>query len=474
MALFSGSSGGTRRPLGPRPFSGRESSAHAPALRPHGDPRRATAAPFQAIPEFTAPEASVSLATPSEVPVTEPSHVAPTSELAAAHEDTVVQPMPSLAPSVLRVHDIRSEPFGWESPVGEPDPVDDAAQIAAFDAPESMVEAVIEDVAVAAASTAPTEEVVVGSSRADAPEAVSDAMPTPAWVDVVEPEAPVANDDSERVDAYSMEEAGPGLEDMEVSALHDAASLEIVDEDLSAPEHAPIDDWFADDVMHTDSDPAASLWMSDEGSVDIPVYSPWTDLAETVDAPTLETEAIEVAGAAEPTVDAVVDEVCEHLEVVAEAPATVAPADEVVNVAPHDGFMSVEVGADAIMAVAPRDEEIQDAAPESEAAAPELAVTSDVLPDESWWSGPSETAALAMPEPPVAPVLAARHTPPVDGLAALEALVSETQGAERAVEALEAVARMIRSREIVVSVGAGASAESVLASILASLLSHPS
>jgi hypothetical protein len=62
----------------------------------------------------------------------------------------------------------------------------------------------------------------------------------------------------------------------------------------------------------------------------------------------------------------------------------------------------------------------------------------------------------------------------VDGLAALDALVHETQGAERAVEALEAVARMVRSREIVVSVGAGATPESVLASILASLLSHPS
>jgi hypothetical protein len=45
--------------------------------------------------------------------------------------------------------------------------------------------------------------------------------------------------------------------------------------------------------------------------------------------------------------------------------------------------------------------------------------------------------------------------------------------AERAALALEAVARMVRSREIVVSTGAGASAESVLASILASLLSHP-
>lgn len=45
---------------------------------------------------------------------------------------------------------------------------------------------------------------------------------------------------------------------------------------------------------------------------------------------------------------------------------------------------------------------------------------------------------------------------------------------EQVLDALEAVARMVRSREIVVSVGAGASAESVLASILASLLSHPS
>ena len=73
-----------------------------------------------------------------------------------------------------------------------------------------------------------------------------------------------------------------------------------------------------------------------------------------------------------------------------------------------------------------------------------------------------------------APALTSLAAAPVDSASDLDALVRETAGAERAIEVLEAVARLVRSREIVVTVGAGASAGSVLASILASLLRESS
>ncbi|MCC6319553.1 MAG: hypothetical protein IT361_17920 [Gemmatimonadaceae bacterium] len=95
-------------------------------------------------------------------------------------------------------------------------------------------------------------------------------------------------------------------------------------------------------------------------------------------------------------------------------------------------------------------------------------------PDESWWPAPPDANAPARAANIPSYPEGVPRSAAMDGLAGLEALVQETQGAERAVMVLEAVARMIRSREIVVSVGAGATAEAVLASILASLLSHPS
>ncbi|MBC7894623.1 MAG: hypothetical protein H7066_04375 [Cytophagaceae bacterium] len=404
MALFSGSSSGNRRPLGARPFSGRESSALAPALHPHGDTRRATAAPFQAIAESHAVDVSVSLATPSALPVTSAVEVEPTAEF-APREAPLSNEMPVMAPSVLRVDDIRSEPFGWGS-VTDMEPVTEPEPVAAFEVTEAVAEPVIE-----AAVEAP--------ELAAEPTVVAEALAAEVTADS-DDEAPIAFADE--------------------SAWHDAASLEPLEVEAATSEESPVSGWFANEAMHTGDEPEAS-WAGDDVSVaDIPVSAPWTDLAETVEAPTLETEAID------------------ETEVEDAVAAIVQVPDEPVEVVEAVAIIAFDVDATEMTAG-------------SEAITSDDAAMGETVPDESWWSAPVESVAPVALEADVAP---APRTPPVDGLAALEALVHETQGAERAVEALEAVARMIRSREIVVSVGAGASAESVLASILASLLSHPS
>ena len=106
-----------------------------------------------------------------------------------------------------------------------------------------------------------------------------------------------------------------------------------------------------------------------------------------------------------------------------------------------------------------------------EAAPSEDAASSAGVPDESWFPespATSEGPAVGGPDYPMEPdlsgYLATRGPEPGAGAV----------GATHAAELLEAVARMVRSGEIVVSATPGASAESVLASILASLLSPPS
>jgi hypothetical protein len=91
-------------------------------------------------------------------------------------------------------------------------------------------------------------------------------------------------------------------------------------------------------------------------------------------------------------------------------------------------------------------------------------------PDESWPPAAQEVAAAAEGDT----AFAAPGVADVRGGVEPTVVGDEAWGPERAAEMLETVARMVRSREIVVSVMPGATAESVLASILASLLSPPS
>ena len=60
-----------------------------------------------------------------------------------------------------------------------------------------------------------------------------------------------------------------------------------------------------------------------------------------------------------------------------------------------------------------------------------------------------------------------------DGEADLHAYVAAARAREQASEALEAVARRVRSGEIVVALEPDATTEAVLASVLASLLTYP-
>ncbi|MGQ0647794.1 MAG: hypothetical protein ACT4P7_09475, partial [Gemmatimonadaceae bacterium] len=91
-----------------------------------------------------------------------------------------------------------------------------------------------------------------------------------------------------------------------------------------------------------------------------------------------------------------------------------------------------------------------DAAMRDDDARPAFMPTREMTPDEFRWQEEGEPADVTRIAPEAA-VVAQREASamPIDNAADLELLVNETQGAERAVEVLEAVARMVRAREIV-------------------------
>jgi hypothetical protein len=91
----------------------------------------------------------------------------------------------------------------------------------------------------------------------------------------------------------------------------------------------------------------------------------------------------------------------------------------------------------------------------------------DVTPPPAAWAPPAEE-----PAPEQLPLAADWAVSP-EGEADLHAYVAEARSRELASEALEAVARRVRSGEIVVALEPGATTEAILASILASLLTDP-
>lgn len=91
----------------------------------------------------------------------------------------------------------------------------------------------------------------------------------------------------------------------------------------------------------------------------------------------------------------------------------------------------------------------------------------EATPLPAAWTPPADE-----PAPEQLPLAADWAVSP-DGEAELHAYVAETRSRELATEALEAVARRVRSGEIVVALEPGATTEAILASILASLLTDP-
>ena len=91
----------------------------------------------------------------------------------------------------------------------------------------------------------------------------------------------------------------------------------------------------------------------------------------------------------------------------------------------------------------------------------------EAAPLPTAWAPPAEE-----PAPEQLPLAADWAVSP-EGEAELHAYVAETRSRELASEALEAVARRVRSGEIVVALEPGATTEAILASILASLLTDP-
>ena len=345
MAFFSGSSGDGRRPLGPRPFSGRDSTPKAPVLRPHSSARRNTAAPFPAIPDEAERHQQLNQPPHNAVAVEPGSETAPlvAQSPATDHIEAAERPQErAQTPSVLRVADIWGEPQVWTAEAVTP---------------------VAED---AAAPSEPDYSPVI---EAEAPEAATEAY------------APDSLDGD--LAAESLALTAPTELDDEAGDAAQPSEFELAP--LAAADEPPAERWEA-------RDEASANWASP------PILPAAAAYAETG---TLE------QGTAQETQEDRSD---------------------------HASVASV--------------------------------------PDDMWWTAPTESQSAAAPVVPVADWVP-NDASTLD-TADLQSLVTETEGAERAVEMLEAVARMVRSREIVVSVGAGASAESVLASILASLLLPPS
>ncbi len=166
----------------------------------------------------------------------------------------------------------------------------------------------------------------------------------------------------------------------------------------------------------------------------------------------------------------------------------------------NDASMELEVDADPIEMVSPlaiesdeREQATELAATDEiePAARMETEITLESADEASFtWEEPvqevhADAVDDAAPEWALAQATAEVDTPQVDGSdvtqVAVEAiapmagdfqsLVLEADGRERTLEVLDAVARRVRAGEITVSADAGSSAESVLASLLASLLS---
>lgn len=391
MSIFDNSSNDARR--GPRPFSGRPSSASRPALTPPRLTRRDTVAPFSAIEE----QADSRAATPS-----------------AAIDTTA---------SVLRVADLTDQPA--------PTSAENVASAS------EALEAFFSDTNVAETAPAVSDEDVL-----DVADILTEESGPPASMLVDESSPDVLSQDlvlETRAIESEAEVAGGAARDAGEVESAPPVSLDAADGELSTGE------WIAISQDLEDVIPANTLDAGHESTQFIA-----DRFAEGMDTAAGESPE-EVAGA----------ELGSRAAFVGTEPTGVEPTAD--HAAPETewGITHELVGDfgggshhDDATPLVQRAE-----GPGDPAAAP----------DESWWHAVAnapqydeESADDLLPPPQ-----------PIDGRAALETLVRETDGAEHALEALEAVARMVRGGEIVVSVPPGASVESVMASLLAALLSPP-
>lgn len=499
MALFGGTSGdSSKRPLGPRPFSGSGSSSRSPLTRPAISPRRHTAAPFTTVREELNAPAPVVLETPAtpaadpapapeslafEAPSFEVTPEAPALEAAEAVEAHHA-PVVDGPASVLNIDDLRpTEDPTWEAAV-QPQQQEEVAEFSSLDFGPAAAASEAEEPAVEEpAGEAPRWEPAVEQES---------SLLAEAEVELTAPEAPVID---EAAPAWEPEATlEPAEASLDIEPLTEAPTFEALeDEDRSEANFEA----FAGDAPPA-ADPVESEFQETGTSQDVEPGT-WQGTADTSEAWTgadVEQAAMPTdfagdepqwttpAAGADKEVDA--EHVAWHsgeywsaaaavpspvVEPGAETPGRQASSLEVEPSSPVAAQEGEGVSAASMEAGTPAPEAWPGAADAAarpvEAEAGQAPVVG--MPDESTW----RDADAASEAPDVVAGAPATGSGPMDA-SGLEMLVRETRGEERAVEVLEAVARMVRSREIVVSVDAGAPPAAILASVLASLLSHPS